>query len=54
MRVGVIVLFAVKGLDIEIQLQPSLENLPTFTDFLFVMRGSAGKIRGFIEVKICL
>ena len=51
MCVGVIVLFAVKGLDIEIQLQPCLENHPTFTDFLFVMRGSAGKIRGFIEVK---
>ena len=47
MRVGVVLLCAVKDF---VQLQPSLTNHPTFTDFLFVVR-STGQAICFIEVK---
>ena len=43
---GVVVLFAVKGLDNEIKLQPSVAKYPTFTDSTYVVQ-----ILGFIEVK---
>ncbi len=38
MRVGAIVLCAVKDLDVVVQLHPSVTNHRTFTDFLFVMK----------------
>ena len=47
MRVGVVVLCAVKELDVTVQLQP---NHPTFTDFLFVFK-SIDQAICFIEVK---
>ena len=50
MRVGVVVLCAVKDLEVTVQLQPSLTNHPTFTDFLFVVK-STGQAICFIEVK---
>ena len=50
MRVGVVVLCAVKDLEVTVQLQPSITNQPTFTDFLFVIK-STGEAKCFIEVK---
>ena len=44
MRVGVVVLCAVKDLEVTVQLQPSLTNHPTFTDFLFVVKSTGQAI----------
>ena len=46
MRVGVVV----QDLEVTVQLQPSIINHPTFTDFLFVFKSTDQAIC-FIEVK---
>ena len=49
-RVAAVVLCAVKGLKVSVQVQPSIAKHLTFTDFLFVVTGE-NKYRAFIEVK---
>lgn len=46
-QVAIVTVFAVKGLDVTVQLQPSLSSHPTF---LFVVRNGTS-MKGFIEVK---
>ena len=50
MRVGMVVACAVKDLDVWVHLQPSIQRHPTFTDFMFVIKG-AETIKSFIKVK---
>ena len=50
MRVGAVVLCAVKGLKVDVQLQPSVTYHPTFTDFLFLIKNPKQTI-GLIKVK---
>ena len=51
-RVAVIVLDAVMGTNLKVQLQPSVKNHATFTDFYFIIAEQGEDIpRAFIEVK---
>ena len=51
-RVAVIVLDAVKGTNLKVQLQPSVKHYTTFTDFYFIIKENGEDIpKAFIEVK---
>ncbi len=52
MFVGLVVLCAVKSLNVQVQMQPSIQNHPTFTDFSYVLKLSEREeVICIIEVK---
>ena len=50
LRVAILVMQAVEGLDVTVKLQPSIENHPIFTDVYIVIQQNAEGV-AFIEVK---
>ena len=50
LRVSLLVMQAIDKLDITVELQPSIQGYPCFTDFAFIFKNSDYPI-SFIEVK---